>query len=111
MSNPSAPSPTVLRLNDPMPFGKYKGQSVQCVLDTNPGYIAWFGREVKRYAFHVEVAPAYKKATHYCSKSMMARVYRGYAPVGGPDDEDDDGDLSGGYGVGFTDDDMRSADW
>lgn len=36
-------------LEDEFPFGKYKGKTIQDVLEINPSYIVWFYENVKRF--------------------------------------------------------------
>lgn len=110
---------TILTLASPMPFGKYKGVTVQLVLDENPAYIQWFGSNVRGYAFAVEVGPAYKEAHTkawmdvYLHRTPKARamLYSGVASVGhnGHDDdgENDESGRDDSWG-GLTDDDMRN---
>lgn len=97
----------VLKLSDPMPFGKYRGKTVAQVLEVNPEYVRWFGDNVTTHAFALEVGPALKKAMHYCSPSMMARVYR-YQSYPSFDDDGAEIDNSWGGQAGLTDDDMRN---
>jgi hypothetical protein len=37
-----------IKLNDFMPFGKYKGQSVEYILASDPGYLCWLREDKKK---------------------------------------------------------------
>ena len=38
-----------LDLDDTMPFGKYRGKSLENIARMNPGYLSWFRRTITNY--------------------------------------------------------------
>lgn len=48
-TNDPHPTLKIIELNDTMPFGKYKGKTLQEVIDTDKSYIEWVVNNVKDY--------------------------------------------------------------
>lgn len=48
----------VLGLSSTIPFGKHSGETVESVLDEDPGYLRWFIEQVKNYKIDPELHDA-----------------------------------------------------
>ena len=45
----------LLRIDDEMPFGKYKGQLVRDICDFAPSYMLWFNENITKYTLDAEI--------------------------------------------------------
>lgn len=50
--------PPILGMNSTIPFGKHSGETVEVVLDEDPGYLRWFIEQVKTYKIDPELHEA-----------------------------------------------------
>lgn len=49
LTNPFAKVKPTLDMEDKFPFGKYRGETVESVLDDDPQYILWWDENVTQY--------------------------------------------------------------
>ena len=64
-------TPTTLFLESLMPFGKYKGETVEMVIETDPDYLDWFAINVDGYKLdsvaqkELDITPRYVDVAPY----------------------------------------------
>lgn len=86
-----------ISLTDTFWFGKYKGQTIQAIIDTDSSYVFWAAENVRNFTLDEE---ARNLLAQHEDERLFSLAHRGFVPVGGPDDDDDyeDDPHWGGFG-------------